>query len=236
MRAADQGAGTQRPVQATVQREAASQTKVIVTIGRAYGAGGRIIGKLVAERLGIPYYDSELLEKAAVSSGLSQKLLESVDEKAVKSSMLYSYMGFVSDAYSRIENISNQAQREIIEAVAAEGACVIVGRRADRILQDREGLLRVFITASVPIRAARAAQWEQMTEQESLQKVKRVDRERARYYNQHAAASWGVPENYDLCIDTDKLAMETAADIIVYAAAQQAETAEGSANGSVGIA
>lgn len=89
--------------------------KGIITIGRSYSSGGRTVGKLIAEQLGIPYYDSELLERAAEKSGLSKKFLESMDEKAVKSQMLYSYTGFTGKEHSQIETIAANAQRGIIE-------------------------------------------------------------------------------------------------------------------------
>ena len=90
------------------------------------------------KQLGIPYYDSELLERAAEKSGLSKKFLESMDEKAVRSQMLYNYTGFTDKENSQIEAIAANTQREIIEQVDNESACVIVGRRADQILEDRE--------------------------------------------------------------------------------------------------
>lgn len=189
--------------------------KGIITIGRSYGSGGRTVGKLVAEKLGIAYYDSELLEIAATNSGLSRKFLESVDEKAIKSSMIYSYVGFESDQYNRIENVANRAQREIIEKVAENGACVIVGRRADQILKDKKELFRVFITAPLQSRTERVKERDGLTEQASLQKIKKVDKERAAYYNQQSNARWRQADNYDLCIDTDKIGIEQAADLIV---------------------
>lgn len=189
--------------------------KGIITIGRSYGSGGRTVGKLIAEQLGIPYYDSELLERAAQKSGLNMKFLESMDEKAVKSQMLYSYTGFTSKEHSQIENMAAKAQREIIELVAEEGACVIVGRRADQILKGRDDLFRVFITAPFMSRVKRVMERDHVTEQDSISKVKKVDRERAAYYNQYSNRIWGTADNYELCIDTDKIGIQEAADMIV---------------------
>lgn len=192
-----------------------SNIKGIITIGRSYGSGGRTVGKLIAEQLGIPYYDSELLERAAQKSGLNMKFLESMDEKAVKSQMLYSYTGFTSKEHSQIENMAAKAQREIIELVAEEGACVIVGRRADQILKGRDDLFRVFITAPFMSRVKRVMERDHVTEQDSISKVKKVDRERAAYYNQYSNRIWGTADNYELCIDTDKIGIQEAADMIV---------------------
>lgn len=190
---------------------------VIITIGRSYGAGGRTIGKMLAQQLQISYYDAELLEEAAKISGLNQKYLESVDEKPIELHMLYQYTGFLSEQYASIEAQANQAQREIIERVASEGPCVIVGRRADQILKEKENALHVFITASMEARIQRVSEREQLDEQDSRRKIQRVDKKRASYYNQHSDKEWGSASNYDLCIDTDKFGIEGAAAMIATA-------------------
>lgn len=194
----------------------------IITIGRSYGAGGRTIGKMVAKRLHIPYYDAVLLEEAAKSSGMSKKFLESRDEKPLQPGMLYQYIGFISGQYASIERMATQAQREIIEKVAADGSCVIVGRRADQILKEKQNIFNVFITASVEARAKRISEHEHLTEQECIKKITRVDKERASYYNQYTDKKWGVASSYDLCIDTDKFGIDGAVEMIV-AAVQKTE-------------
>ncbi len=192
-------------------------TNTIITIGRSYGAGGRTVGKLLSRKLHIPYYDAALLEEAAKSSGLSKKFLESVDEKPIDTHMLYQYTGFISDQYRSMEGLANKAQREIIEKVSSQGPCIIVGRCADQILKDRQNIIRVFITASVEARVKRTALRDHLTEQESLKKTAKVDKERAAYYNQHSDREWGSAFTYDLCIDTDKLGIEGAANMIIAA-------------------
>lgn len=220
-----------KPIQETEIAPAAqpSQTapaaaRGVVTIGRSYGAGGRSVGKLVAQRLGVPYYDSELLEQAAVSSGLSRKYLESVDEKSAKLGALYRYPGFDFNPGAALERSAAQAQREIIQRVAQEGSCVIVGRRADQILKGHGELFRVFVTAPVEARAERVSRRENLSLSDSEQLVKKVDRERASYYNQYGGQSWGDAGTYDLCVDTDRLGLEGAAALIV-AAVQNLHTA-----------
>ena len=189
-------------------------TDKVITIGRSYGSGGRTVGKMIADQLGIPYYDSELLEQAAVKSGLSKQFFESHDEKVAPVSMLYGYSGFISNQYGSIEKMANKAQKEIIEEVASKGPCVIVGRRADQILKDRENLFRVFITAPLSARVQHVMDREYLTEKESRDKVVRVDKEREKYYSAFSAASWGSAENYDLCVDTEKIGVERTAVII----------------------
>lgn len=189
-------------------------TDLVVTIGRSYGAGGRTVGRILADKLDIPYYDAQLLEKAAEASGMDQKFLESLDEKPVNSRALYQYIGYTRRSYESLQALAGQAQREIIEKVAAEGPCVIVGRRADQILAGRENTLSIFITASTATRTARISERDGLTELESLKKISKVDRERAAYYNQCTDEEWGAASTYDLCIDTDKFGIEGTADMI----------------------
>lgn len=192
-------------------------THTVITIGRSYGAGGRTIGKLLSERLHIPYYDALLLEEAAKRSGMSQKFLESMDEKPIKSSMLYQSIGFSSKQYESIEKLAAQAQQEIIEKIADEGPCVIVGRRADQILKDRQNIFSIFITASIESRIKRVSERENLTEQKSAQKIAKSDKERASYYNQHSDKKWGTATNYNICIDTDKFGTNNTVDVLLAA-------------------
>lgn len=187
---------------------------MVITIGRSYGSGGRTVGKLVAKALGIPYYDSELLEKTAIKSGLNKKFIESTDEKALKNSMIYGYAGYGSEAYAEIEKLASKAQREIIEEVASKGACVIVGRRADKILKNHGNLLSIFISAPIEARIKRVMEREALSENDSRAKVMRVDKERAEYYNSPDYGCWGNADNYDVCLDTDKFGIEQVVHII----------------------
>lgn len=192
-------------------------TQFVITIGRSYGAGGRTVGRLLADQLHIPYYDAALLEQAANKSGLDKKFLESIDEKPRRSNLLYQYTGFISVHDDSLQKLADQAQREIIEQVTSEGACVIVGRRADQILKENQKVFRVFITASVETRKCRIMERDHVSEQESAKKIAKVDRERAAYYNELSDKRWGDAANYDVCIDTDQLGIEGAVDLITAA-------------------
>ena len=196
------------------EAEVCIHTDRIITIGRSYGSGGRSVGKALAKKLGIPYYDSKLLEQAAVKSGLNKAFLESVDEKISTSDMLYGYTGFISEKYRQIEKMANRAQREIIMEVASKGPCVIVGRRADQILKENNNVFRVFITASIESRVKRVMERENMSKQASMEKITRVDKERAEYYNIFDDAHWGKADNYDLCVDTDKVEIDKTVEMI----------------------
>ena len=190
-------------------------TDYIITVGRSYGAGGRTIGKQIAEKLHIPYYDSELLRIAAEESGMNLKFLQSADEKPIDSSLLYLSASFGTNEYSAIAKQAETAQREIIERVAQKGPCVIVGRCADQILSGSHKLLRVFITGCQEKRILRIQSREGLSPDEAKKKVARVDKERAAYYNQHGKGKWGSAENYDLILNTDWYSFEESADTVV---------------------
>ena len=189
-------------------------TDRIITIGRNYGAGGRTIAQKIAQKLNIPYYDSQLLAKTAQESGLSLKYLESQDEQNNVLPTIYQSIGFGTKDYISLEQKAENAQREIIEKIAAEGPCVIVGRRADIILRDKTKILSAFICASEDNRIRHIMKREGMTEKEARQRIAKADRERAAYYNQMSQSKWGKPESYDLCVNTDRMSDDDAAALI----------------------
>ena len=169
----------------------------------------------------IPYYDSQLLAKVAQESGLSMKYLESQNEQSIVLTTIYQSIGFGTRDYVPLEQKAAQAQREIIEKIAAEKPCVIVGRRADIILRDESKLLSVFICASEDKRIQHIMRSEGMTEKEARQRVIKADRERAAYYNQASQGKWGEPGNYDLYINTDHISADDAAALITRTAIGQ---------------
>ena len=207
----------QGSLEGEAQEAGEPKTTLVITIGRSYGAGGRTVGKLVASRLGVPYYDAELLERAAEKSGMDKKFLESLDEKPVSSELLYQYVGSMRGSAEPLQSLAAQAQREIIESVASS-PCVIVGRRADRILRDKVKTLSVFVTAPASSRGVRVAKREGLSEDQALKLIAKVDKARAAYYNLHADGQWGDAANYDICVDTDKFGEEGAASAVCEAA------------------
>lgn len=221
----NQMTGTAGEENVSLRQEAAGEalTDTVITIGRSYGAGGRTIGKKVAEQLHIPYYDSEILEKVAESSGLSRKFLQSVDEKPVECSMLYRSVGFTTSAYEKIADQAAQAQREIIEKVAAEGPCVIIGRSADQVLAGKHKLFRVFISSSRENRVRRIMEREGLMREKAEKKVARADRERAAYYNQRSNVRWGDAAGYDLCLDADWFHVDGACRMIATCVMQHSQ-------------
>ncbi|NLO84592.1 MAG: cytidylate kinase-like family protein [Clostridiales bacterium] len=200
-------------------------TRKIITIGREYGSGGREIGKLVAEKLGVPFYDKEILTRAAADSGLAHELFEKNDEKANMSTLLSASPSVgmsMSRAPMGLQMPLNQrvflAQFDAINKLAAEGPCVIVGRCADYVLKDFSNVVHVFIYATVEKRIERIMRIENASEAEAKELVRKTDRQRRSYYNFFADGNWGLRSNYDLMIRTDnRNAGEIAESIIAFA-------------------
>ena len=191
----------------------------IITIGRQFGAGGREIGKAVAAKLEIPYYDKELLVVAAKESGLDTRFLENYDERT--NSLLYSLvMGqagrfYGGHQYDTVETLAARAQREALLSVARNGPCVIVGRCADVILRNEARLLRVFVSANEADRIAHVCKRDGVNENEAAAKLRRMDRERRNYYNGTTDGDWGHASSYDLCLNTSVIGKERCVEIIV---------------------
>lgn len=190
--------------------------QTIITIGRQFGAGGRAIGKRLAEMLEIPYYDKELLAEAAKLSGLCSDYLEQQDEAATNS-LLYSFvMGLRTlTGQPALEELAWKAQRDAVELVAQKGGCVIVGRCADVILKGAPHLLRVFLMGSEEQRIAHVSQRDHLTLQEAAAKVRRMERSRSAYYHMITDQTWGKAENYDLCFNVSLLGTERTIRLIL---------------------
>lgn len=197
------------------------KTNTIVTIGRQYGSGGREIGKRLAENLGIPYYDKELLSRAAKDSGICEELFENHDEKPTNS-FLYSLVmdtysfGYTSAAFSDMP--INQkvflAQFNAIKAIADEGPCVLVGRCADYALEERDNCLSVFIHADLKKRIRKIAAKYDLTDAKAKDKIIKIDKKRASYYNYYSSKKWGDAESYNLCIDSALFGIDGTIELI----------------------
>ena len=194
--------------------------KHIITIGRQFGSGGRELGKAVADKLGIKYYDKELISLAAKESGYNPEIFENVDERATNS-LLYSLsMGIynLGTGYAPMRDmpVNDQLyllQHKIIRELAAE-PCVIVGRCADYILRNNKNLLRIFVYANLKDRVKNAIKIHNVPENKAESTVKKTDKTRANYYNFYSNQKWGAVENYDLCINTSTISRENATKIV----------------------
>ncbi len=193
--------------------------KKIVTISREFGSGGRSIGRKVAEKLGVPFYDKELVEQVALESGFAPKFVEENGEHSPGSS-LFSY-AFAPPGVPGIMNGLSTAdflwniQCSVILQLAQQGGCVIVGRNADYILKDREDCLHVFIHADKDFRADRIVRLYGESEKAPLKRLEEKDKRRRVNYQHYTGRVWGQAQNYDACLCSSTLGVEACADIIL---------------------
>ena len=194
--------------------------KKLVTISREYGSGGRIIGRLVAEKLGIPFYDKEILDMAASQSGLSREIVETAELRA-KSSFSYSLAsamnfgeGMIGDTVSINEKLF-VAQYDVVHQIAEAGEGVIIGRCADYILKDLPGVTNVFIYGEKEDRIRRTIDVYGADPKQAADIVKSYDKACANYYHYHTCQKWGEFSNYNLAINSSYISDEAAADLIV---------------------
>lgn len=192
---------------------------IIIVIGRQYGGSGRKTGRALAEKLGIPYYDREIIKKVSAKYGFDPDILNNADEKKPSPfrSMLLGKYG-VMDMYSTSPMSREslyQAQAKIIRQVCSEGSCVIVGRTADYIMRDHPGLISVFIHAPKEWRANNLiSRGEAESMQEALTKIRKADSEREGFYNYFTGRKWGTADNYHFTIDASLLDNEEMVGII----------------------
>ena len=193
--------------------------KKIITISREFGSGGRTIGRLIAEKLNIPFYDKELVDHIALESGFAPKFVEEHGEHSPGSS-LFSY-AFAPQGVPGIMNGLSTAdflwnvQCNVILQLAEKGPCVIVGRNADYILKDREDVLHVYITANMDYRADRIVRLYGTSEKSPTARIQEKDKRRRVNYQHYTGRTWGQAQNYDICLDTGILGIDQCADIVV---------------------
>lgn len=197
--------------------------RTIYTIGREFGSGGKQIGEKIAERLGIPLYDKELLQKAAKDSGFCEEIFENHDEKPTNS-FLYS---LVMDTYSAgnysaapfldmpLNHKVFLAQFDSIKKIAEEGSCVIVGRCADYALAGNPDVVNVFIRADLEDRIKWISKRLDITESKAKDMAAKKDKQRSSYYNYYTSKKWGDSRSYDLCLNTSKLSLDECVELII---------------------
>lgn len=196
---------------------------VIFTIGREFGSNGKAIGEALANRLGIKLYDKELLQQAAKDSGFCEEILENHDEKPTNS-FLYS---LVMDTYSAgsfaaapfldmpLNHKVFLAQFDAIKKIAEQESCVIVGRCADYALANNPKVVNVFIRAELEDRIKLVSKRMNITENKAKDLCLKKDKQRSSYYNYYTSKKWGDSKSYDLCINTSKISIDAAVDLIL---------------------
>lgn len=193
--------------------------KNIITISRQFGSGGRSVGRRIAEKLGIPFYDKELVEQIALESGFAPQFVEENGEHSPGKSML-SY-AFASRGVPGVMNGLSAAdflwsiQCDAIMELAEKGPCVIVGRNADYVLKDRKDALHVFIHADMDFRADRIVRLYGESEKSPVARLQEKDKRRSVNYQHYTGRTWGDALNYDLCLNTGEIGVDEAADIVI---------------------
>lgn len=196
--------------------------KFVVNIGRQLGSGGREIGEKLAARLGIDFYDKELIRLASKESGLCREFFEKADEKAsqgIIGGLFGLRFPFVSDgALPAMNCLSNDAlfkvQSDVIRQLAEEKSCVFVGRCADYILRDHPRSVNLFISSSRDARIKRLCQIHSIEANEAEDKMDKADKKRSEYYNYYSYKVWGAATTYHLCIDSSVLGLDATLDFI----------------------
>lgn len=196
----------------STERRIAMKNKII-TIGREFGSGGKEIGKTVAEKLGIPCYDKEIVEQVAIESGLLREEVEKKGEYLSASGKM-STIFTLYNLYSNMtkDDIIWHAQVKVIKELAEKGPCVIIGRCADYILRERNDVYNIFIYSDKDKRVERIQKLYPEISAEKL--IKDKDKKRAAYYQHFTEMEWGEARHYDLCLNSAALGIDKCVDII----------------------
>ena len=200
--------------------------KIIITIARQYGSGGREIGERVAEGLGIPIYDKELITDAAAKGSLNAEVIRNADESAANSLLYTLAMG--SNVLGTTMHFGYKMplndklfllQSEVIKERAAEGSCVIIGRCADYVLRDEPNVLRLFIYGDLDHREERVKlRHPELKSSQIIDVINKTDKRRSSYYNFYTGNKWGKYDNYDMAINSSTLGVEGTAQLVAASA------------------
>ena len=187
-----------------------SDNNIVITIAREYGSGGRYIGKLVAQKLGIKLYDKEFIAAMAEDTGLSSEYIKDNEQKR---NILDN---FNNGYYSGLNNADELfvKESEMIKKVANENSCVIVGRCADFILKDQKNVTKIFINNTMENKVKRATEFYGMNAENAKKEIARINKLRANHYKYYTENEWGKPSNYDICINSDAIGIDNSVELI----------------------
>lgn len=189
--------------------------KRIITISREFGSGGRFIGEEVAKKLGIAYYDKEMIGQIAEQAGLSSEYVrENAELSPKKGWFAYAFSGRDITGKS-VEDMVYEAQRKVIMEIAEKENCVIIGRNADFILKDRKDVLNVFIHGSIPKKVRRICSLYNVTEVDAIKMINDIDKRRRTNYNFYTEQKWGMAENYTMSLNSSVLGYDLCQKIII---------------------
>ena len=189
--------------------------KRIITISREFGSGGRFIGEEVAKKLGIAYYDKNIINEIVEKSGLSPEYIQENAELSPKRGLFaYAFAGRDITGKS-VEDMVYEAQRQVILELADKEPCVIIGRNADYILKDRDDVLNVFIHGDAPEKTQRIRQIYHVSEKDAVKMMADTDKRRMANYNFYTNQKWGKASNYTLCLNSSQLGYDRCAYFMI---------------------
>ena len=189
--------------------------KRIITISREFGSGGRFIGEEVAKKLGIAYYDKNIITQIAEESGLSPDYIQESAELSPKKGIFAYALAGRDITGKSVEDMVYEAQRKVILELAEKEPCVIIGRNADFILKDRDDVLNVFIHGNMPEKMKRIGQLYNVSEQDAVKMMTDTDKRRMTNYNFYTDQRWGKASNYTLCLNSSQLGYNKCEEIIM---------------------
>lgn len=184
--------------------------QIVITLSREYGSGGRYIGRLIADKLGIKLYDKDFVIKVAEETGLSQEYIEQNEQK--RSAFAPLNNGYYSEFNNSDELFAKES--ELIKEIADKESCVIIGRCADSILADRNNVIKVFVYSNMEDKIERAIKYYNMNKEKAEKEIERIDKQRGNHYKYYTGKEWKEFENYDICVNSDALGVEKTAEII----------------------
>lgn len=197
--------------------------KTVITIARSYGSGGKTLGKLLADKMGINCYDREIIRMASDTSGINEELFGRVDEKLKKSPLFgivrsnpYKGNGVIPPESSNFvsdDNLFNY-QAQVIKELAEKESCVIIGRCADYVLKDNPNVIRLYLYAPLEDCIKRVMAQNSITEKETIKKIETIDKYRSDYYKYYTGKEWNDARNYDFCLNTTSMSYEKLIQVV----------------------
>lgn len=188
-----------------------AEKQLIITIGREYGSGGHLIGEMLAQRLHIGFYDSEIIQDLAEKQGIDPEVLSRYDEKPMRILMNRNVRGYSA---SREEAVA-QLQFQMIRDIAAQGeSFVLIGRCGETILSQYDGLIRLFVVGDMDARIARIMERKHVSHSDAHKMIRDTDKKRKAYHNYYSEGKWGDSRTYDMTINSTRLGLEGTADVL----------------------
>ena len=197
--------------------------KTVITIARSYGSGGKTLGKLLADKMGINCYDREIIRMASDTSGINEELFGRVDEKLKKSPLFgivrsnpYKGNGVIPPESSNFvsdDNLFNY-QAQVIKELAEKESCIIIGRCADYVLKDNPNVIRLYLYAPLEDCIKRVMAQNSITEKETIKKIETIDKYRSDYYKYYTGKEWNDARNYDFCLNTTSMSYEKLIQVV----------------------